>query len=100
MHELDLKYICDEKNLKEIEENIKRRKLSADVQLIRKLYSQVRSAEPGEEKNSLIVQLTEEALKVPNRLKSGLGDDPELIRLVGEKSNFNFRPKLFEDLAK
>ncbi|KAG8227174.1 hypothetical protein J437_LFUL008058 [Ladona fulva] len=100
LHELDLNYLCNKNNIAEIEENVKRRKLNGDIKLIHELFARIQSAENGGEKDLLIEQLSEEALKIPNKLKPGLGDEPELMRYVGEKKTFSFSPKTFENLTK
>ncbi|XP_046396468.1 serine--tRNA ligase [Ischnura elegans] len=100
LHELDVKYLCNKDNSLEIQENIRRRKLSGNIDLVQELYLRIQSAQYDEEKEALIEQLTEEALKIPNKLPKGLPDEPSIIRLIGEKPSFEFSPKTLEDLTK
>ncbi|XP_071451397.1 serine--tRNA ligase, mitochondrial [Hetaerina americana] len=100
LYELDIKYLCNKEKTLEIQENIRRRKLNGDINLIQELYSRIQSAQDGEEKDALIEQLTDEALKIPNKIPEGLSDEPEVVRLVGEKPSFNFIPKTLEELTK
>ncbi|XP_014244780.1 serine--tRNA ligase, mitochondrial [Cimex lectularius] len=97
--QLDFEYICDPVNSEEIKSRIKRRKGEGDVDLVRKLYSDLSST--GDP--SIRQRLIKEALKIPNKSHPrllGLKDEPEVIKTIGDIKQTNFKPKTFEELAR
>lgn len=89
MPELDLKYLCDPKNIPEISKNITNRKGIGNIQLVHELRKKLESLNQTDNSYKLLkTQLESELLKIPNRTHpevSHYGDEPKILKEVGTK---------------
>lgn len=94
--ELNESYLCDPSNKSEIQSNIDRRKGVGDINKVHQLYS-----EPKTEDNRRL--LIKELLKIPNHTHPDVvayNETPKLVKLIGDKKQFDYDPKQFHSLAK
>lgn len=92
---LDEAYLCDPSNKHEIINNIKRRKGIGDINKVLQLHSE----------NSIQTKemLIKEMLMIPNKTHPDIisyGEDPRVVKVMGTKRNFNFKPAEFYSLSK
>lgn len=102
--ELNIEYICDPKNVNIISENVARRKGVGNVQVVQELYSKINDKQVnGTELEGLEKQFYVEAKKIPNETHPEVtqyGNDPKIIKYVGEKRKYNFKPLEFHEITK
>lgn len=102
LEDLDMKYLCDQKNYDEVCQNIKRRKGPGDIRAVLTTNESLKNASPAE-KPKLMEALLREALKIPNKSHPdtfALSCEPKTVREIGSFSEPNFNMKTFEKLAK
>lgn len=100
----DLDYICSPRNTAEIEQNIANRKGVGNIKLVFELYNKYKSSN-NEERNNIENELFSEILKIPNRthpdlLRYPLDGNPKVVKTIGEKKVFNFKPLGFQEITK
>jgi seryl-tRNA synthetase len=102
--ELDIDYLCNDKYKSEIEENIKRRKGIGNIGRVHELHSELKNSGLSEEnKADLVKEFKEELKLIPNKtcpLVALYGDNPKVVKVIGNKRTFDFQPKEFSDITK
>lgn len=97
--ELNTEYLCNPKNITAISENITRRKGVGNIETVHKLHQQLKNNEDDQVKQ----ELYNEILKIPNDTHPAVidyGTEPKVLKYVGEKRDFSFKPKEFHDITK
>ncbi|GLV40315.1 Seryl-tRNA synthetase mitochondrial [Carabus blaptoides fortunei] len=96
---LNTEYLCNPKNITAISENITRRKGVGNIETVHKLHEQLQNNEDEQVKQ----QFYNELLKIPNDTHPAVMDygmEPKILKYVGEKRKFSFKPKEFHDITK
>ncbi|XP_076250449.1 seryl-tRNA synthetase, mitochondrial isoform X1 [Rhynchophorus ferrugineus] len=102
--ELDQSYLCNLDNIPKIQENISRRKGVGNITLVNKLYNKLKtlsSIDP--EYCSIQNDFYKECLLIPNKTHPdvyNLGENPKVLRYIGEKRDFDFAHKEFYEIVK
>lgn len=94
--ELNESYLCDPANKSEIKSNIVRRKGVGDIDYVHKLYNGPKT----DENRRLFIK---ELLKIPNLTHPDViayKETPHVVKLIGDKKQFDYNPKEFHHLAK
>uniref|UniRef100_A0A1B6M1D8 serine--tRNA ligase n=1 Tax=Graphocephala atropunctata TaxID=36148 RepID=A0A1B6M1D8_9HEMI len=98
---LDESYLCDQKNKEEIKRNIIRRKGVGDIEKVLQLHGELSAKSDNE--SFIRDSLMKEMLKIPNRTHPDIlnyGDMPNIVKSIGDKKSFNFKPKEFHIITK
>lgn len=102
--ELDIDYLCNLKYKLEIEENIKRRKGVGNINRVLELHRKLQNDTLSEENRmDLMKEFKEAAKQIPNKtcpLVALYDDSPKVVKVIGNKTKFDFQPKEFSDIAK
>lgn len=102
--EFDKNYLCNPKNISRIENNISKRKGIGDIRLVNELYLKLTSLAPTDPSyESLKTQFYQECVMIPNNTHCDVyeyGDDPKLIKYVGQKKKFDVAHKEFFEITK
>jgi hypothetical protein len=102
--ELDIDYLCNDRYKSEIEENIKQRKGIGNIGRVHELHNKLRNGGLSEENNvDLVTEFKEELKLIPNKtcpLVAVYGDNPKVVKVVGNKRKFDFQPKEFSEITK
>ncbi|KAF5300806.1 hypothetical protein FQR65_LT09109 [Abscondita terminalis] len=102
--ELDLEYLCNKNNAKEIANNVDVRKGIGDINLVHELKKTLDNTSPGSiEYSNVKKQLLEELLKMPNRTHPSVSDlehEPRVVTTVGKPKEFSFNPREFYEITK
>ncbi|GFG35365.1 hypothetical protein Cfor_10109 [Coptotermes formosanus] len=102
--ELDIDYLCNDKYKSEIEENIKRRKGIGNIDRVHELHNKLRNGALSEENSVDVIKEFKEELKlIPNKtcpLVAVYGDNPKVVKAIGNKRKFDFQPKEFTEITK
>lgn len=102
--ELNTEYLCNPENKSTISENITRRKGVGNIENVYDLYQQLKNRNKKDQEYVDIEQkFISEALKIPNDSHKDIlnyDKDPKVLKYVGEKPVFHFKPVEFEDLTK
>ncbi|XP_076308918.1 seryl-tRNA synthetase, mitochondrial [Tachypleus tridentatus] len=102
--ELDLQYLCNPENTKDIEHGIKCRKAAGNIREVMAIKRRL-DAKNKEETDWTLLQkkLVSEAAKLPNRthpkVLKNTSDQPVEVETVGSAPIFHFKPKQFHKLA-
>lgn len=97
--ELNIKFICNPENEDLISKNIACRKGVGDIKLVQHLYCKYREIGDNVSEERFLL----EALKIPNSTHPEIlkyGDEPQLIKQIHFKPQFEYVPKQFHELAK
>ncbi|XP_062620947.1 serine--tRNA ligase, mitochondrial-like [Saccostrea cucullata] len=101
--EFDWQYLCDEKNQKEIKENIINRKGVGDIEKVTSLWKAYQKETEVALKDSSLQQLNEAASRLPNRTSpaSPIGSEEvaECKGLYGTKRDYTFQPQSVIDIG-
>ncbi|XP_048734130.1 serine--tRNA ligase, mitochondrial-like [Ostrea edulis] len=101
--EFDWQYLCDDANLKEIEQNIMDRKGIGDIYKVRSLWKSYQRETNVSLKESLLQQLNTAASELPNRTSpsSPIGSEEfaECKGLYGTKRDFTFKPQSVTEIG-
>ncbi|KAL3277917.1 hypothetical protein HHI36_013258 [Cryptolaemus montrouzieri] len=102
LNDFDIEYFCNSQNLKEIEENINRRKGIGDINLVYKLYNKYISSTSEEIKSELESKLISELWKLPNRTHPLVleRNESKLMKYIGEKKTFLHKPLHCQEIVK
>lgn len=102
--ELDFDYLCNDKYKSEIEENIKQRKGIGNIGRVHELHNKLKNGGLSDEnKVNLVNELKEELKLIPNKtcpLVTAYGDNPEVVKVIGNKRIFAFQPREFSEITK
>jgi len=102
--ELDFDYLCNDKYKSEIEENIKQRKGIGSIDRVHELHNKLKNGGLSEEnKVNLVNELKEELKLIPNKtcpIVTAYGDNPKVVKVVGNKRKFAFQPREFSEITK
>lgn len=102
--ELNIDYICDLKNINTISDNITRRKGVGNIQTVHELYNKIKDKQTNDtELEELKKQFYSEVKKIPNDTHPEVinyGKEPKLVKFIGEKQKFDFKPREFHEIAK
>lgn len=102
--ELDFDYLCNDKYKSEIEENIKQRKGIGSIGRVHELHNKLKNGGLSEEnKVTLVNELKEELKLIPNKtcpLVTAYGDNPKVVKVIGNKRKFDFQPREFSEITK
>lgn len=102
--EVDIDYLCNVKYKSEIEENIKHRKGVGNISRVHELYSKLQNDSLSEEKRmNLMKEFKATAKQIPNKtcpLVAFYGDNPKVVKVIGNKTKFDFQPKEFSEITK
>ncbi|CRL02307.1 CLUMA_CG015368, isoform A [Clunio marinus] len=100
----DEKFLLDEKNIENINENIKLRKGVGDIFKVHELRNNLKCQNLSHEENiKLNLQLQEEFKRIPNNTHPDVkhyGDHPKVIGYYNKKPEFNHKPLDFADICK
>ncbi|KAG8327526.1 seryl-tRNA synthetase [Homalodisca vitripennis] len=98
--QLDELYLCNSNNKEEINTNIINRKGVGDINKVLQLHDELR-LQP--DNPSIKCSLTKEMLKIPNRTHPEVmnyGEMPHIVKFLGDKKHFNFKPNEFHTITK
>ncbi|KAI9554551.1 hypothetical protein GHT06_019824 [Daphnia sinensis] len=98
----DIDYLSDPNNYEIIDSNIKSRKGTGNIKMLKELLTKYNSAE-SHEKDELKQKLLFEALKIPNRSDPRLhsyGDTPHVVEAPGQKPAWSFPAQEFHTIAR
>lgn len=102
--EFDTDYLCNVKYRSEIEKNIQHRKGIGNISRIHELHNKLQNTCLGEENRmNLLEELKKEAMQIPNKtcpLVALYGDNPKIIKVIGNKTKFDFQPKEFSEITR
>lgn len=88
-------YLCDPANTQTITDNIASRKGKGDIQAVHRLYSDLQTTDNQEVRSQLLTS----ASSIPNDTHPDIrkyGDEPHLVKEVGTKPKFKFKPMTLE----
>ncbi|XP_060524251.1 serine--tRNA ligase, mitochondrial [Cylas formicarius] len=101
---INKEYLYNTNELKNIEENIKKRKGVGNIKLVVELKNKLSNLHRNDQKFAEITnQLIKELLLIPNKTHPNvvnMGNKPKQLRQVGKFPEFNFKPKDFHDITK
>lgn len=101
---LDFSYLCDDRNLEEIEKNIKRRKGVGNIRLIRELKHQLDTLSRADSRYEDIQRkFYNECRNIPNDTHQDVvdyADEPRILKHIGQPKEFNFIPRDFHEITK
>lgn len=102
--DLDLDYLCNPKNVEEINNNIAARKGLGNIKLVQSLKDKLDAlASDDLNHEATLKEFVSEALKIPNRthpVVQAYGEEPKIVEEVGSKRQFDFKAREFEAIAK
>ncbi|XP_048518510.1 serine--tRNA ligase, mitochondrial [Dendroctonus ponderosae] len=102
--ELDDEYLFNTDNIKDIEDNISRRKSIGNIRLVNEMHEKLKSLKTNDSKyQSVKAQLAEECRRIPNRTHPDIIsyiDTPKVIKYIGSKRVFDFPHKEFYEISK
>jgi seryl-tRNA synthetase len=102
--EIDTDYLCNVKYKSEIEKNIQRRKGVGNISRVHELHNKLQSNFLSEEKRTnLLEEFEKEAMQIPNKTCPAVelyGDNPKVIKAIGNKTKFDFQPKEFSEITR
>ncbi|KAI4459082.1 seryl-trna synthetase [Holotrichia oblita] len=102
--ELDFTYICNQNNLEDITANIRRRKGVGDIKLVQQLKRDLDDLNPTDPKyEGAKLKFLSECKNIPNTTHPDIidyNDEPKIIKHIGEKKEFKFKPKEFHEISK
>ncbi|KAJ8965610.1 hypothetical protein NQ314_004001 [Rhamnusium bicolor] len=102
--ELDIDYLCDEKSIETIENNITNRKGVGNIRLVNELKVKLDNTKTSDNCYEAIrKKFYEESFKIPNKTHPEVchyGDDPKIIRQVSSKKDFDYKQKEFHEITK
>jgi seryl-tRNA synthetase len=102
--ELDTDYLCNVKYKSEIEKNIQHRKGVGNIGRVHELHYKLQNDCHSEEKRmNLLQEFRKEAMQIPNKTCPAVqlyGDNPRVVKVIGNKTKFDFRPKEFSEITK
>lgn len=101
---LDINYLCDERNFKEISHNISLRKGVGNIELVRSLKNtlyklDVHCKEYEETRNKLLAELC----NIPNRTHPDVlqyDDKPKILKYINTEKPFEHKPLEFQEISK
>ncbi|KAK9880411.1 hypothetical protein WA026_010290 [Henosepilachna vigintioctopunctata] len=102
LKDFDIGYICSQKNLKEIEQNIQARKGTGDIKLVQELWNELEGCKTNIDVEERLVSAI---LDLPNTthpevLKYAVDGLPKVVKYIGEKKKFTHKPFDFREIAK
>lgn len=104
INQLNIDYLCNPQNKQSISENITRRKGIGNIEEVQNLHKKLEQIDKTNlEFDKIQEKFISEALKIPNESHKDIieyGNEPKIIKYVGEKRPFDFQPKEFHDLTK
>lgn len=102
--EIDTDHLCNVNYKSEIEKNIKHRKGIGNISRVHELHNKLQNNCLSEENRmNLLEELKKEALQIPNKtcpLVALYGDNPKIIKVIGNKPKFDFHPKEFSEITR
>lgn len=102
--ELNFTYLCNGKNLDDISANIQRRKGVGNIKLVHQLKRDLDDLNPTDPKyEDTKRKFLSECKNIPNATHPdiiGYNDEPRIVKYIGEKKEFKFKPKEFHEIAK
>ncbi|KRT83308.1 hypothetical protein AMK59_4405 [Oryctes borbonicus] len=102
--ELDFSYLCNPNNSEEIASNIKRRKGVGNVELIQQLKRDLDNLNTSDSKYQEVKKrFHDECNNIPNATHPYIvnyGNEPKILKHIGEEPQFKFKPKEFHEIAK
>uniref|UniRef100_A0AAR5P966 Uncharacterized protein n=1 Tax=Dendroctonus ponderosae TaxID=77166 RepID=A0AAR5P966_DENPD len=102
--ELDDEYLFNTDNIKDIEDNISRRKSIGNIRLVNEMHEKLKSLKTNDSKyQSVKAQLVEECRRIPNRTHPDIIsyiDTPKVVKYIGSKRVFDFPHKEFYEISK
>ncbi|RZF43037.1 hypothetical protein LSTR_LSTR001215 [Laodelphax striatellus] len=99
---IDLNYYCDFNKRDELKNNVVKRKSDVDIDTVLELNRSLNALVPNcDEYRNIKEKLSVELTKLPNRSHPLIIelDEPRVIRTVGRKKQFEFKPKEFPEIA-
>lgn len=100
----DVAYYCNPANRQEIQENVRKRKCKGDIDRVLDLNEQLSKLNINSDSyKNLKEELWNKLFKLPNNLHNSIKDlegKPLLLRNIGIKKKFNFKPKEFSEISK
>lgn len=101
---LNENYLLDEKNIDQINENIKKRKGVGDIYLVHKIKNELKNNNlTNKDKLKIKAELNEELKKIPNESHPDIenyGEEPEILAYYNEKPDFIHSPLEFSEICK
>ncbi|XP_050306315.1 serine--tRNA ligase, mitochondrial [Anthonomus grandis grandis] len=102
--DFDEQYLCNPDNLSAIKHNIENRKGIGNIALVQELYSKIKLKDSSDKTfESLKQEFQHECALIPNKTHPDVmayGDNPKVLKYIGEKPKFDFKHKDFHDIAK
>ncbi|XP_018564752.1 serine--tRNA ligase, mitochondrial [Anoplophora glabripennis] len=102
--ELDVDYLCNEKNVENIANNIINRKGVGNIKAVNELKLKLDNTQPDEKNyETLRNKFYEELFKIPNKTHPEVftyGGKPKLVKNVNSKKEFDFKPREFHEISK